>query len=528
MKKYVIITIILLAATAYVTVVYFKNLNPPGARTSQVMHLIPDDACAIFEFNNDKGFYDIFKGSKLFASVIGAEKMGQLDTLRQALLQNPALSEFFSGQNIYISLHTLKNEGFGLLITMSAGIGFDPNIFSGLTKQPHSGLLIKPITEAGKSGYNIFVGALKKSFYLIDKGDNIFSGSFSKELIDQSASHQNKKGEKNFIQLPEQQRNNSLANLYLNYNRLTPLFDRLFKNRNTDIFRNFKLLNALAALSLNYRTDAIMFNGSTDVNTGGQLSYLNLFTDLKPVDTHLDEIFPSTTAYCTAFSVSDPKKFGARLTHLQNKNGTSAERDQLFGKIKAETAVDVRSEFNNLLGNEFAIVTTRYFEKFAIIAVNDGSKLKLAIAALSTMNDENTGQFNYENLLLYLLGDAFGAFRKPYFMIIDNYMILANSSTELTSYYDTYINRKFLSKNDQYKQFQNLLAAQSNVSFFFNFRNAQPIFERDMDGDIYSDFKRFEPGWKNFYGASFQFTSVDNNFYTNFSMMLNTDTTTTK
>jgi hypothetical protein len=525
MKKQIIITLILLAVTAFVTVVYFKNLNPPGTRTNQVMDSIPGNASLIFEFNNDKGFYDIFKDNKLFAAVIGKQKLGLLDTLRQQLLQNPILSKYFTGQNIFISLHPSKPDGIDLLLSMSPANGFEPDLFDQLSKKTNSGLLVTPIRTAGRSGYNIYISALKKRFYIINKGNNVFSGSFSKELIDQSVSHKNKTDKEPFVLLSEQQSNNSLANLYVNYTELSPLFEQLFKNKNTDIFKNFKLLPALATLSLNYRSDAIMFNGSTTVQNSGPLSYLNLFIGQQPVINHLKDIFPSTTAYSTNFSVSNPLKFGANLTDWQNKTGLAAERDQLFSKVKAEAAVKIKTEFNSLLGNEFAIVTTRFFEKFAIISVKDGSKLKLIITAISTMNDESIGQLSYDKLPFFLLGDAFSIFRKPYFMIIDNYLILANSNAELASYYDTYINRKFLNKNEQYNQFDNLLAAQSNVAFFFHFKNAQPILERDMDPDVYNDFKSFDPGWKNFYAASFQFTAVDKNFYTNFCMKLSTDTT---
>lgn len=523
MKKQIIITLILLTATAYVTVVYFKNLNPPGTRTSQVMHAIPDNAALIFEFNNDKGFYDIFKDNKLFAAVIGTHKLGLLDTLRQQLLQNPLLAKYFTGQNIFISLHPSKTDGIDLLLSMSPANGFEPDLFDQLAKQPNSGLLITPIRTAGRSGYNIYINILKKRFYIINKGDNVFSGSFSKELIDQSASHKNKADKETFVLLSEQQSNNALANLYVNYNELSPLFDRLFKNKNTDIFKNFKLLPALAALNLNYRSDAIMFNGSTIVQNNSRLNYLNLFTSQQPVINHLKDIFPSTTAYSTNFSISNPLKFGADLADWQNKTGLSTERDQLFSKIRSDASLKIKTEFNNLLSNEFAVVTTRYFEKFGIVSVKDGSKLKLIITAISTMNDENIGQLSYDKLPFFLLGDAFSIFRKPYFIIIDNYLILANSNTELASYYDTYINRKFLNKNAQYNQFDNLLAGQSNVSFFLNFKNVQPILERDMDADVYDDFKSVDPGWKSFYAASFQFTAVDKNFYTNFCMKLNTD-----
>ncbi|ASU34200.1 hypothetical protein [Mucilaginibacter xinganensis] len=528
MKKQIIITLILLIATAYITVVYFKNLTPPGTRTSQVMHAIPDNAALIFEFNNDKGFYDIFKDNKLFEAVIGKQKLGWLDTLRQKLLQHPLLDKYFAGQNIFISLHPSKTDGIEFLLSMSPAKGFEPGVFDQLAKQPNSGLLITPIRTSGGSGYNIYINALKKRFYIISKANNVFSGSFSKELTEHSASHKNSTDKKSFVLLSEQQSNNSLANLYVNYSQLSPLFEQLFKNKNTDIFKNFRMLPALAALSLNYRNDALMFNGSTFVQKNDLASYLNLFTSQQPVVNHLKDIFPSTTAYSTSFSVSNQSKFGTELADHQNKTGLATERDQLFSKIKTESAVKIRTEFNSLLGNEFAVITTRYFEKFAIINVRDGSKLKLIITAISTMNTEDIGQLSYDKLPFFLLGDAFSIFKRPYFIIIDNYLILANSSAELASYYDIYINRKFLSKNEQYNQFDNLQAAQSNVSFFFHFKNAQPILERDMNTETYDDFKSNEPGWKNFYAASFQFTAADKNFYTNFCIKLNSDTVATK
>jgi len=376
----------------------------------------------------------------------------------------------------------------------------------------------------GKTGYNIFINKLKKRFFLVNQGNNIFSGSFSKELADLSAGYKEKAGKETFVLLSEQQTNNSLANLYVNYAGLPPLLERLFKNKNADIFKNFKQLAARAALSLNYRSDALMFNGSSILQTGEPPSYLDLFAEQQPVINHLKDILPSTTAYGTVFAVSNPQKFSSDLVNYQNKLGLAAERDKLYAQIKAETAIKINNEFNALLGNEFAIVTTRYFEKFAFISVKDGSKLQAVLTGISIMSQENEGQLSYEKLPFFLLGDAFSVFKRPYFIIIDNYLVLANSTTELKSFNDIYLNRKFLSKNEQYNEFDNLLAAQSNVSFFIQFKNAQPVFERDMHDGIYESFKTAEPGWKNFYGASVQLTAVDKNFYTNFCMKLSTDT----
>ncbi|MDB5125417.1 MAG: hypothetical protein JWP94_3546 [Mucilaginibacter sp.] len=524
MKKHIIITIILLIACVFITVVYFKNLNTPGMRTSEAMHTIPDNAALIFEFNNDRSFYDIFNDNQLFASITGKQNMDNLNALRDKLLQNPLLEKYFTGQNIFVSAHPSKTNHIDLLLTIPAAKGFEPSIFDQLSKQAGSGIVVTPLQSGDKQGYDIYIAAIKRRLYVINKEDNIYSASFSKELIDQSALYKIKKDKPAFVLLSEQQNANSLANTYVNYGQISPVLDQLFKNKNTDILQSLKLLPGLAALSLNYRSDALMFNGTTTIQPNQPASYLNLFAYQQPGENHLKDIFPATTAYSVNFAFSNALKFGADLSQWHIKAGLQNEKDLLFNKIRAETGINLKTDFNNLLGNEFAIVTTRYLEKFAIISTKDGSKLAALMANISRVTG-NSGLLNYDKLPFFLLGDSFSVFRHPWYLVIDNYLVLANSPGELASYYDIYTNRKFLSKNEQYNQFDNLLAGRSNVSFFFNFKNCLQIFKRDMYPDIYDTFESSAPGWGSFYGACWQFTAADKNFYTNFCIKLNTGTT---
>jgi hypothetical protein len=101
MKREITITILLLAATVLVTVVYFRHLSNTTQHTSLVMRTIPNDASLIFEFNNDKEFYDIFSGDKLFSNFLGDDKRDELSALRKQLLQNPLIAK-------YLSLYTRK------------------------------------------------------------------------------------------------------------------------------------------------------------------------------------------------------------------------------------------------------------------------------------------------------------------------------------------------------------------------------------------------------------------------------------
>jgi hypothetical protein len=524
MKKQIISTIILLIAAAAVTVLYFKHLNPPGANTSRVMGTIPASASLIVEFTNEKSFYDIVANDTLLNDLIGKQKLSAIDTLRSVLLGNQLLNKYFEGQSLFISLHPVKNNDLDLLLTIQATKDFDISAIGTLAGQKNSGLIVTPMRVQNVKGYEIYVNSLKRRFYVAQKGDNIFSGSFSEELAIESSKYKAQTGKPGFVMLSEQQSSNSLANIYLNNLQLTSLFSVLFSDDNTDMFRSFGQLPAEAAMSLNYRTDALMFSGTTTLLAKEPKSYLDLFAVQQPVINHLKDIFPATTAYNTNFSVSDPARFAADLYDFHLKGGIKQEEDSLFKKIKSETGVSLRTQFNNAIANEFAMVTTRFREKYAIIAVKDGAKLSPILMNISTMTTDKIGQFNYQKLPFFLLGDAFSVLKRPYFMILDNYLILATSQSELISYYDTYFNRKFLIKNRQYNQFYNLQSEQSNVSFFINFKNAEPILKMSLAPAWYAAFES-ATGWKNFYGASYQYSAADKNFYTNFCMRLsNVDT----
>ena len=260
MKKLIAGTIILLVAAIAISVIYFKNLDAPAGSTTQVLRTIPNTAALIFEFSNDAGFYDMFNGNKTFEALIGADKLNELKTLRDKLLLNYELKKYFNQQHVYISMHGLKTDETGLLITLAAGEGFTQEIMNDLAKQYKNGLKIAGIDLAGKKVMRINVDGIKAPFYLVNRGDHIYSGTFSKQLAAQCAAYMPLKNKRNFMLIPDRQNSNSLANLYVNYEQLTPLFDQWFKNNNVRLFRAFRSLPALEDLTLHSPRAALMFH----------------------------------------------------------------------------------------------------------------------------------------------------------------------------------------------------------------------------------------------------------------------------
>lgn len=527
MKRLIAGTIILLAIVVAITVAYFKKLHANGGTTVQVMQAIPNTAALVFEFDNDKSFYDLFTDNPVFDAVIGKNQMEGLSAMRNNLLQNSSLKPFFNQQHVFLSIHGQKADSISFLITIAARNAGKGNIDDLLSGLKNSAISIAKSKNNGVDFYDINLISQKKHFYLVDDGQHILSGSFSKQLAEQSAAWKPQKGSRDFVLIPDKQNNNSLANLYVNYAQLTPLFDQLFNESNTGIFRSFRMMPALAALTLNYKTDALMFNGYTNLVPKAS-SYLTLFKDQQPVDTHLQDIYPSTTAYATAFAVSNPKHFIGSLTDFQQRGGIGQEEDNVYTKVKNETGVQINTEFHALLGNEFGIIVTRYDERYGIIALKDGSAMRPLMVNISNMVTDDIGQFKYDKLPFYLMGDAFSLLKRPYFMILNNYLILASSVSELNSYRDTYNNQKFINKTQAYNEFNAHLPERSNVAFFLQFRNMFPIFKRDLKPIFKNDVNPEQKKWGQFYGLSYQFSATEGNFYTNFYMKLHqTDTTAT-
>jgi hypothetical protein len=50
-----------------------------------IMRTIPDNAAVVFEFSNEKSFYDIYTGNTLLTNLIGEQAISDLDTVRQTL-----------------------------------------------------------------------------------------------------------------------------------------------------------------------------------------------------------------------------------------------------------------------------------------------------------------------------------------------------------------------------------------------------------------------------------------------------------
>lgn len=516
MKTLIALTVILVAAATLVTFVYFKSLQVPGRNTAKIIESIPADAGLVFRFSNDGSFDDVYSNSSLFASLISPEQLLELKALHNWVLQSKALKPLFTDQDIYISAH----HGGELLFTFESNTALSIAELKHSTQVLSANLKVEFLKLGKLEGFTINLPQTARPFYVINRGDHLYSGSFSAALI-KDLSRSKPTENHSFAPVSDQQQTHALANLYINYTQLQPLFDTWFKQKNTEVLKPLRLLPGTAALTLNYKRDALLFSGYTNLQSNLPAGYLTLFKSQQPYLNRLKDIFPALTAFSTCFAVSNPHQFLNDLTAWQNKAGLRDDRTALMNQIKTETGIALTKEFESQLGNEFGLITNRFDEKMAVIQLRNGSQLQPVLANISTMNADNSGKFNYPRLPFYLLGDAFTVFRQPYFRIVDNYLLLANTQTALINYLQNYNRQQFLSKQSRYNEFDDLLTERCNVEFFISFKNAAYLLKRDLQPSIYETVHPNLVDSTTFYAGALQLSGYHKQFFTNICMQLN-------
>lgn len=507
MRKIILLTVFLFLTVITVTGFYFLKIKLPGENKANLINQIPADAALVFEFTNDREFSDLFKRNLLLTSFIGQKKASQLHYLHGHFFKGTV----FDNRDIFVSVQpNTGSQNLDILLTVNIdGLDNIQKYFNDNLARENGKWHIENIDN--QIIYVINFTALKEAFYLCSKAD-ILAGSFSKNLLISFLQEKRERKKIVFQQLSDQQNKNSIANLYINYAQFPVLSKQLFQNQNNNFFKILNEFEAQAVLSLNYKSDALLFNGytQTDSNTN---NYLQVFLKQQPAINTSKAVYPLNTASAMSFAFEN-QLFFKTLDRWQNADFKQGKT--LFGQIKNETGISIQNEFRKQMNNEFAVITTAENEKLAIIKLKNGSELEPFLQNISLDPDADQKCIKYQNLFFYLLGEPFLDFKQPYFVVTDNYLLLSDTETGLNNYLKHYHHQEFLNKDKQYFNFDELLAAQSNVSFFVHLPNTNQLFKNTLRQDYAKAFQQKNPGWGNYFAMSLQFTGSSNSFYTNF------------
>lgn len=513
MRKIIILSSVLLVAIAVIAVKYFSELSGVSNNSAKVLKYIPSDAALVMSFTNDESFYDIVSNYEPFDAILGEQRSAELTRIHTLLLEQPGIKELTDHSKIFLSLHHSKTDSVDFLFTIGLNERIQEQKFMA---DLHSITAVSLKKLAGENIYEAHFDNSPFPFYLFIRGD-VAAGSFSEKLIRHAIDEETPKIPDDFVtEIDEKsaRNHNSPVTLFINHGTL-PSFAKSFMrgalDGNSALIQKMK---GFSSLSMNFKSDALMFNGISTPDTTSP-AYLDLFLTQRPVKNQLKSLLPENTANSVLFGFSNYNVFHNKLSSFLDKKGQLKKIKAQLMLIKAQTGVDLDKDLRPVFSTEIAVLETKEREKFGIIKLTNGTRANSTLQLISDRITENTGHLNHSNLFYYYFGEPFKNFSRPYFGIIDNYLIISNSLPGLQRYLSDYSSGRFISKTKEYQDHDQLVANKSNILYFVNSANSEQIIKRVLRRGFSEAFFNKNYGLANFYGLSWQWSSEGSHFQVN-------------
>ncbi len=515
MRK-IIITISLLIIAAFATAwLYFNNISSSESTTEKAFNTIPADASLIFEYKNETSFYDIFKDFTLFEAVLGQNISKHLTALKNTFIDNTSFNDALSTSELYFSVHqTDKNQADVLIIAPLNNKQLESSQESIQNLKQKFKIEEKVLNKT--TSYTLTFNNQSKFYFTLAK--NVWIGSFNENLVQKALLESSNKKQKFFKgeSFSSVRNKNAIANLYINYPNLASFLAGFSKKDKPAETENLKTFPAFSSLNINYQKNAFMFSGITELEQKG--SYPALFLNQQSGKCTLLDLVPFDAASYLFYFVSNQQTFQKDLNALFEKRKERNKKNSQLQNISQRHSINIEKEFPLVLGKEFGSIQVASGNKIGIIKTNNTGRLSFILSTISTPINSKISRFDDSDILYYHLGDPFKGFRRPYYAIIENHLLVSNSMQALHGFLQNYEEQNFLSRTDRNLQFQQYLSNQGNIFYFLHNSNAKAVIKSYLSSKVNQQFKSDDFGWKNIYGISVQFSADKDKFFTNLYM----------
>ncbi len=508
MKKIYITLFVLLITMVTMAYLYFSELTTKYTTNDASLNAATASSGMIFCLRNDQDIISILSGQDDFRRLIGDQKSRDLNLLKNELLSKPEISTALAGSIIYLSFMPGDNKDYDYLIsTQLNNKEGQPALLNTLKNNR-----IKTDSDSGmlkivlKDSSIFYLGIHHKLLLLSNHRQAITAAT-------NAAAQEKGKDFANYIKTGDKFNKNSVANLYLDFNRFPALLKIISPNSTEGELSVFNSQNAFAALSYNFSKERIFFNGSCKIND--ESNYFSLFTGLQPQKNSLDNILPDNTANFTLFAISDYATWNKALKNWFVLNGKNKMVANTIANINQKYRLNLDQIFPKYFKNQLISFQLKTSEKLGAIQLSNGDKVNQLLLDLSTNYTADIKLLKEADLLYCYFGEPFKKFRRPYYAIIDNYMVFSNYPCILQAFLNNYKNNQLLISTADYSSLYNQISDQANITFYVNHENSSNL----IRNNFYPTYVRYAStaaGFGKFNTLVYQLSGDKTGFQSNF------------
>jgi len=512
MKKIYLTLFTLFAAIVGMAYLYFSKLNQETTSKETSLHAATANSGLVFCIQNDKSIFDILKGQDFFQKLLGQEKFNQLSLLKNKLIANPAVNNLIGNRNVFISFSAGKNKEIDYLISTQLNDELKkPKLFNALKSDG--------INVSQENGMMKLVLNDSAAFYLnVEKNLILLSNSPApiKAAIVAASNEENNQFVA-YIKSSTKFSKNSLGNLYIDFNKIPALLKSMLPGHLNGGLSVFNHQNSFSTLNYNFSKERLFFNGGSQLND--KKNYLTLFASLVPQKNDIDNLLPENTANFQLYSITGYTGWRKELNNWFLLNKEDQKIKNTISSFNKEYHLDTEKIFPVYFQNQLISFQLKSTENIAAINLTNGDKVKQLLLDMSDDYNQDIKRFKKSGLLYCYFGEPFKSFSRPYYTIIDNYMVFSNQPGTLQSFLNDYHNNKLLVNTPDYINIYSQISKTANITYYVNRKNSEYLVRKTIYPPYYNHFIKKE-GLEQFTSLVYQLSGDKGAFQTN--LLINT------
>lgn len=493
MKKFLkwVILLGILAGIGWVSFKWYRAQQQTLPET--VFSLIPDDAVYFIAtadpFNSWKEVSSSAAWSHLQSNPHFAELTSSLNSLDSLIRDNNLLFELLASRAAVVSAHMTSDKEYDFLFLVDlqdvSGIKFLNEYLSTFSLEGYTVSKEKHGEDDLIILYNI---GKKTNLYLSLPGGHLVA-SFNKKIItsslDARITNTGLPPEK-FIELGKDLQP-GIAQLYLNYDRF-PEFLESYSSSTNEYVNRFSQALHTTSLSLTLNDELIRASGYTSVNDSVD-SYLKTLAISGKGQTEFLEVSPQRTAFCLGLGFTTFREFFQNFEKNIQEDVTEYKvyRDNLQ-QVENYLKISVQKNIIDWIGDEVALLELQSSgkglnnETAVILKADNIETAKENLALIQKQIRKKTPvkfkeveyrgyTINYlgmKSFFKLILGNFFARYDKPYYTIINNFVIFSNHPQTLESIIDDYLNKNTLIRSEEFRAFKKSFDDESSVFLYVN------------------------------------------------------------
>lgn len=459
----------------------------------EAFSLVPADAVYCITTKDPASAWNNISSSVVWSHLQKNERFASLtesaNSLDSLIRDNRLLFEVLGSRSLLISAHMVADRKHDFLFLVDLqGVSGAKFLNEYLTNFSTAGYKVSTERHGDVPIIEIRNVENQKSLFCSVPGSYLLA-SYNKQIITSALDARQGRSlfSEQIILEDEKIGGDGTLHFYVNYSQL-PHFTESFTGTSSDYVNRLSEAIHHSVLSMKVEDHMIRAAGNTFINDSVE-SYIKTLSVSGKAPTEFLEIAPQRTGFLVGLGFNSFSEFFSNFEKNIQANVTEyASYREALRQVENYLKIDLTKNFTDWVGDEIALLELQSSgkgldnETALLLKADNIERAKKELAHIEKMvrrktpvkfktMDHHGYAINYlsmKGLFSVVLGKFFARYDKPYYTIVNNFVIFSNHPQTLQSIIDDYLARKTLDRSDEFRTFRKEFEDEGSVFVYLN------------------------------------------------------------